>query len=143
MSEHALQVNTQLNINTSPAEVFEAIVDPEQMSGYFTTSGSGRLDAGEPVTWRWDDYNAKCIVTPLEIEPYRAIKFLWAGSGAEARVEFELEPTDSGGTNVKVNEAGWPLDAQGAACCLEQMQGWVHMLCCLKAYLEYGINLRS
>ncbi|MFH1843639.1 MAG: SRPBCC family protein [bacterium] len=143
MSEQDLKVETQLQIAKSPHEVYEAIVNPELMSCYFTTSGSGRLDAGKPVVWRWDDYNAECTVTPLEIEPDRTIIFLWSGSGMEARVELHLEPTGSGGTNVKVTEAGWPLDAQGTARCLEQMQGWVHMLCCLKAYLEYGINLRS
>jgi hypothetical protein len=24
-----------------------------------------------------------------------------------------------------------------------QVEGWTHFLCCLKAYLEYGINLRT
>ena len=42
-----------------------------------------------------------------------------------------------------MSESGWPPDDQGIQRCLEQMQGWVHMLCCLKAYLEHGINLRE
>ena len=27
--------------------------------------------------------------------------------------------------------------------CIEQTQGWMHFLCCMKAYLEHGINLRK
>ncbi len=26
--------------------------------------------------------------------------------------------------------------------CMGQVEGWTQFLCCLKAYLEYGVNLR-
>lgn len=139
----SLQVKTQLRVSKPPHEVFEAIVDPGLMSCYFISWGSGRLDAGKPVTWKWEDYGAQATVTPGDILGDRRVSFLWAGSGAETRVVIDLEPDDSAATIVKVSEAGWPSDAQGIARCMEQTQGWMHMLCCLKAYLEYGINLRT
>lgn len=143
MSEPDLKVETQLNIAKPIAEVFEAIVNPEQMACYFISSGSGRLDAGQAVTWSWSDYGAELTVTPLEIEAPRKIVFLWSASGVETRVTMELEHSETGGTTVKICDGHWPRDAEGTARALEQMQGWVHMLCCMKAYLEFGINLRA
>ena len=54
-----------------------------------------------------------------------------------------LEPAPRGATVVHINESGWPPDAEGIANCVRQTQGWMHMLCCLKAWLEHGINLRK
>ena len=143
MSEQMLTVDTQLRIAKPPQAVFEVIVNPEQMSCYFISWGSGRLDAGKPVVWKWDDVGAQVTVTPQKMEIDRSVSFLWSASGAEARVVIQLERDGADATIVKVFESGWPPDAQGTARCMQQMQGWMHMLCCMKAYLEYGINLRS
>ena len=43
---------------------------------------------------------------------------------------------------IKITESDWPADYKGANQCMEQVEGWTNFLCCLKAYLEYGINLR-
>ena len=60
-----LKVETELTIFKSPAEIYEAIVNPEHMKNYFITSGSGRLDAGDHVTWYWADHgNANLTVAP-------------------------------------------------------------------------------
>jgi len=58
-------------------------------------------------------------------------------------VTITLQPLPRGATVVHVKESGWPADAEGIANCVQQTQGWMHMLCCLKAYLEHGINLRK
>ncbi len=142
MTKQTLRVETQLRMAKGAHEVFEAIVDPAKMSRYFISSGSGRLDTGAVLTWAWDDYGARAQVTPLQTEPDRSISFSWAASGIEAQVDFRLEPDGPGATIVRVSEAGWPADAQGIARCVEQTQGWMHMLCCMKAYLEHGIDLR-
>ena len=113
------------------------------MSRYFISWGSGHLDAGNPVIWKWDDVGAQLTITPQEVETNRSVSFLWSASGTETRVVIQLDQDGADETVVKVSDSGWPRDAQGTARCLEAMQGWMHMLCCLKAYLEYGINLRS
>lgn len=143
MIEHDLKVETQLEVAKPMADVFEAIVNPAQMACYFISSGSDRLDTGQPVTWLWSDHdNAQLTITPLEIANDHKVAFLWSASGVETHVTIDLRE-ESGGTIVKVCEIGWPLDAEGAARCLVQMQGWMHMLCCLKGYLEFEINLRT
>lgn len=142
MSEPHLNVATQLEIAATKGEIFDAIVNPERMSCYFTTQGSGRLDGGQPVVWSWSDCGAELTVTPQEIETDRRVSFLWCASGVETSVVIEIEDGDAGGCVVKVSESDWPRDDEGIARSLQQMQGWMHMLCCMKAYLEHGINLR-
>ena len=41
------------------AEVFEAVVNPEHLSHFFTTGGAkGRLESGATVTWDFADFPA-------------------------------------------------------------------------------------
>lgn len=143
MAEQDLNIETELKISKSPSALYEAIVNPDEMSGYFISSGSGRLDSCESVTWKWDDVGAELTVTPQDLETNRRVCFLWHASGIETRVVIQLDEQGEGVSIVKVNETGWSPDYEGIARCLEQMQGWMNMLCCLKAYVEHGINLRE
>jgi len=52
MTEKPLQVKTQLEIAKPVHRVFEAIVDPELMSNYFISSGTGRMQSGKTVHWK-------------------------------------------------------------------------------------------
>jgi hypothetical protein len=44
---------------------------------------------------------------------------------------------------VRIIEEGWPLDHDGVARALGQTAGWTDFICCMKADLQYGINLRA
>lgn len=46
MSTGNLEVKVQLSISKPVHEVFEAIVDPYKMSGYFISSGTDRMETG-------------------------------------------------------------------------------------------------
>ena len=141
MKKKALQVKTQLEIAKPVHQVFEAIVDPEEMSHYFISSGTGRMQSGKTVHWKFDK-GGGLDARVERIEPDRFVSFSWSASGTEALVTMELLPLDDHATLVKISESEWPPDEKGIARCIEQTQGWMHFLCCLKAYLEYGINLR-
>jgi len=143
MSDHKLQVNTQLRISVAANEVYEAIVDPDLMSGYFISSGSARLDAAQEINWQWAEVDIEVTVRPQKIEQDKLISFLWFTGSKEGLVKITLKELEPHATLVQVNESGWPADEQGIKRCLEQTAGWMHMLCCLKAYLEHGINLRK
>ncbi|MFC4767673.1 hypothetical protein [Effusibacillus consociatus] len=69
-------------------------------------------------------------------------RFLWSASGVETAVELTLSPLDATSTSVKVREDGWEGNEEGIKSYGQQTQGWVDMLLCMKAFLEYGINLR-
>ena len=48
-------------------EVFEAVVDPQQLSHYFTTGGAkGRLEPGTTVTWDFHDFPGAFPVDVVE-----------------------------------------------------------------------------
>lgn len=139
-----LQVEVEALISNPINEVFEAVVYPEKMSNYFISSGSNRLTEGETIIWKWDDVGAELPikVKQVDVEHY-FISFLWSASGVETNVELKLESLDEGKTKVNVREVGWGCDEDGIKRYGQQTQGWVDMLNCMKAYLEFGINLRK
>lgn len=142
MDKRSLQVKTQLAIAKPAYEVFEAIVNPEKMSHYFISSGSGPMENGKTVRWVFDDVGLGLDVKVQRVERDRFVSFRWSASGVDALVEMQILPGDAA-TLLKVSESEWPPDEKGIARCIEQTQGWTHFLCCMKAYLEYGINLRQ
>lgn len=137
-----IKVNTKLGILKPVSEVFEAIADNEKMSGYFISSGSSRMESGKTITWYWADYNATHDIKVQKVEKDKFISFKWDGSGVETLTEIELIAKNENHTFVKITESEWPADAKGALRCAGQTEGWTNFLLCLKAYLEYSIDLR-
>jgi uncharacterized protein YndB with AHSA1/START domain len=140
-----LAVNTELKIARPIHEVFEAIVEPGHMTQYFITHGEGRMEAGHTVKWTWGDVPGEpsADVQVQTAVPDHLITFTWPSGPVETLVEIHLHEVEDGRTVVRINETGWEKDDEGIARLAENTQGWVGFLCCLKAYLEYGINLRK
>lgn len=137
-----VEVNVQDRVLKPVGEVFAAIVDPAKMSGYFISGGSGPMKAGATVEWQFADVGGSLSVDVQEIDDNRRIAFDWTASGVKARVTISLEAPDPNTTLVSINEAAWPMDREGVARALQQTAGWTDFLCCMKAYLQHGINLR-
>ena len=128
------------------AEVFDAITDPTELSAYFTTGGaSGPLVEGATVIWKFGDYPIDIPVTITKLIPRERIEFHWdAEDGAyQTSVVMTFEALADGGTLVRVHEQGWREDPRGLKASYQNCYGWTQMLCCLKAHLEYRINLRQ
>ena len=142
MSEERIKKKVQMGILKPAHQVFEAIVDPDKMNKYFITTSTGRMESAKTLTWTWEDFDAVHVVKVQNIEKDKLISFKWEGSGVECLVVITLEPKGENQTLIKITESDWPADLQGATKCMGQVEGWTHFLCCLKAYLEYGINLR-
>lgn len=139
-----LKANVSLQINKSAAEVFQAIVTPEKMCSYFTTTASAPMEAGSTVIWTWSDAGAECEVKVVEVIENEKIVYKWSVMGTEgSTVEMTLKSESNNRTFVNVVETGWPLDEKGAAMLAQQTGGWMNMLCCLKAFVEFNINLRA
>jgi len=128
------------------AEVFDAVVNPKKLSGYFTTVGgaSAPLVPGATVTW-WGE-------VPVEVDevvPDSRIVLRWdadvpAGEAPyKTRIEMGFEPLDDGASLVTIAESGWREGEAGRQRSYLNCEGWTQMLCCLKAYVEHGINLRT
>ena len=54
-----------------------------------------------------------------------------------------LIPREGDGTVVTITEKGRENDEAGLKWFMGNTEGWANFLACLKAYLEYGINLRK
>jgi len=152
-----LKFSVSARIAKPVEEVFEAVANPEQLSRYFTTGGAkGRLETGATVTWDFHDFPGAFPVEVVEVEPNRRIVLRWAADEGPAEgepqsaapsytttVTMTFEPLDGGRTLVSITEEGWRSTPGGLTASYGNCQGWSQMLCALKAYLEYGINLRE
>ena len=136
-----LEAKVHDRISRPAAEVFDAIVDPARMSRYFISGASGRMRAGTTVEWEFADVGARVPVDVIAVEECKIV-YESSATGRRTRVTLSLEPVDPSTTLVSIREAGWPMDLEGVQRALGQTAGWTYFLCCLKAYLMHGINLR-
>jgi uncharacterized protein YndB with AHSA1/START domain len=142
----ALGFNVSARIAKPAPEVFDAVVNPAKLSGYFTTirGASAPLVAGTTVTW-WGDIPVEVD----EVKPHERIVLRWDATDADGkpayktRIEMKFQALDDGGTLVTIAESGWKDDPVGLRRSHLNCEGWTQMLCSMKAYLEYGINLRE
>jgi uncharacterized protein YndB with AHSA1/START domain len=142
MAEDKIRAKVQMGILKPANEIFEAIVNPEKMSKYFISGSTGKMESGKTLTWTWQDFGAELQIKVGKVEKDKTVSFEWSGSGVECVVVITIEPKNENQTLVKITESDWPADYKGATQCMGQVEGWTNFLCCLKAYLEHGINLR-
>jgi len=124
-------------------EVFEAIVDPAKMSNYFISKGSGRMEEGKTIIWRFPEFEEEFPVRISKIEKDNYISYYWDIDGKELLVEMTLTPKGSNATLVTITEKSMENNEAGIKWLKGNTEGWANFLACLKAYLEYGINLRK
>jgi uncharacterized protein YndB with AHSA1/START domain len=133
-----------LKIRKPVAEVFDAVVDPKTLSGYFVQSASGPLVEGTTVVWSFAEAPQPFDVVVREVVKNARIVLEWPGTREyTTRVEMLFEPMDAGNTMVRISEGDWRVETGGLQPACGNAGGWMHMLCCLKGLLEYGINLRA
>ena len=157
-----LRFTVQTKIQRPVAEVFDAVYNPGRLSGYFTTGGSsGPLDPGKTVLWTFNDTGSQPVTVPVMVRRVvkdSLIELAWAASeglydpktgavphpgGYDTVVEMTFESLGERETLVKIVEGDWKDTEGGLQGSYGNCQGWTNMSCCLKAYLEYGINLRK
>jgi uncharacterized protein YndB with AHSA1/START domain len=136
----AITARAQDRIARPRADVLDAIVDPARMAQYFITRGSARMTDGAHITWEWTDYGAQASVHVHEVTEDRVV-FVWAGFADPTKVTIALTP-DGEATQIVCTEGPFELTEALAKRAIEQTQGWTNFCCCLKAYLEHGIDLR-
>ncbi len=143
MGNQLLEIKAALQIQKPSGEVFEAIVDPSKMSNYFISKGSGRMIEGMQVMWKFPEFDDEFPVRVGQIEKDKYISFYWDSDGLELLVEMTLTPRGNSSTLVTVTEKSRNNDEAGINWLKGNTEGWANFLACLKAYLEYGINLRK
>ena len=144
-----LKFQVQMKIQKSVEEVFDAVHSPDKLSGYFTNGGaSAPLHEGTTVEWRFaDNPGDEAIVaqvTVTKVIPNEVIVFEWQGAkDHNTNVVMNFEKTGPEETLVKISEIGWKENQQDLESSYGNCMGWSQMLSALKAFTEYGINLRK
>ncbi len=137
------------HISKPPHEVFEAVADPDKLSHYFTTGGAkGRIEPGATVIWDFHDFPGAFPVQVIEVVPDERIMLEWEGEpdadyNVTVTMTFKPVDGDAGRTLVEIAEEGWRETESGLKGSYNNCMGWSQMLTALKAWVEYGINLRE
>lgn len=138
-----LEIHCAMQIQKPIHEVFEAIVNPDHMSGYFIGQSTGRMETGAQLIWKFPEFDFECPVTVELVVPNKSIAYFWENSGEKLWVEILLEERENNATLVSISEKSMPNNEMGLKWLSGNSFGWSNFLACLKAYLEYGINLRK
>lgn len=137
------EIQTALQIQKPVPEVYEAIVSPEQMAHYFISESTGRMEKNKQVVWKFPEFEEDAPVNIKTVELNRYISFTWDINGKQHLVEIELTGKENNSTLVQIKESGGENNDQGILWLKQNTEGWANFLACLKAWLEYGINLRK
>jgi uncharacterized protein YndB with AHSA1/START domain len=139
-----LQIKTGLRIAKPAADVYEAIANPAHMSHYFISRSSGRMEEGATLEWGFPEMELTFPVSVKKAEPHKQISFTWqTEDGNETLVDIQLQPVSETITFVVITEGEKEVTDAGIKWLKSNTEGWANFLACLKAYLEYGINLRK
>ncbi|WHY87349.1 SRPBCC family protein [Neobacillus novalis] len=132
---------TKMKILKPTNEVFEAFVDPTKIGNFWFSSSSERWEQGKTITVRYVEYNAQLDIEIKEIEVNKKIVFQWGANGEGHIVTITLNEMDHSTTIIEVNEAGFNENDEALISqLLDNKEGWVFMLTCLKGYLESSVN---
>jgi uncharacterized protein YndB with AHSA1/START domain len=141
--EKKLEIEVSLQV-LKPAEiVFEAIINPEKMSNYFISKSSGVMKEGEKIIWKFPEFPEVFPIYMETMEQDRYISYRWEIDHEMLLVEMTLNSVGDEATIVTITEKGKENDEAGIKWLMGNTAGWANFLACLKAYLEYGINLRK
>lgn len=129
-----------IQIQKPADEVFEGIVNPDFMTKYFISESSGRMESGKTLLWKFPEFPDEFPVSDIEIEANRSVSFVW---DPDTVVRIILDSQADGSTVVRVTEDGKSLNDKNIQWVISNSEGWANFLACMKAYLEYGIQLRK
>lgn len=135
-SKASIQIQKPIN------EVFSSIVSADKMNRYFIESATGNLETDKTVQWKFPEFDDVFPVTGRVIKENEYVSFDWSGE-SNMLVEIFLQPQTDNSTVVKVVEHEMEKTDAGIKQMMQQTEGWANFLACLKASLEYNINLRN
>ena len=113
MVEKTLEIKVALQILKPARTVFEAIVDPEEMSNYFISKSSGRMIEGEQVWWKFPEFEVEFPISVGKIEQDRYISYHWEVDGEQLLVEMTLTSVGDNATIVTITEKSRDNDEAG------------------------------
>jgi uncharacterized protein YndB with AHSA1/START domain len=134
-----LIASSTIQIQKPVEEVFEGIIDPSIMTKYFISESTGRMEPGKELTWKFPEFPEKFPVKEIKTETNHSVSFVW-DKDTVVNILLEAQPDKS--TVVKVTEDGKENNEENLKWVIGNTEGWANFLACMKAWLEYGIQLR-
>lgn len=138
-----LEIKTVIQIQKPAEEIFEAVVNPERMSNFFISHSTGRMEENKEIVWKFPEFDEQFPIRVGKIKENKYVSFYWDIDGKELFVEINFTGFSDNSTLVTVTEKGMLNDEEGIKWLKGNTEGWTNFLACLKAYTEYGINLRK
>jgi uncharacterized protein YndB with AHSA1/START domain len=138
-----LEIKSSIQISKPTNIVFEAIVDPIKMSNYFISKSTGIMEEGKTVQWKFPEFSGQYPIKIVKVISNEFVSFNWDVDGIEHLVEIKLTPYKESCTIINIVEKGRPNNPAGIQWLKGNTEGWANFLACLKAYVEFGINLRK
>ncbi len=140
-----MKVAVTTRINKPRDQVFKAVTEPDQLNRYFTSASSGPLSKGAKVLWEWHNAPGR---HPVEVKDFIenqkiTIEWLMPDDAYSTRVTLTFSDLDGGSTLLEISEEGFREDEQGLGFFASNIRGWQAMVDAMKAYLEYGVDLRD
>jgi uncharacterized protein YndB with AHSA1/START domain len=136
-------VNVRERILQPIAKVFHAFADPTEMSNYFISGASGPLEPGKQVVWEFADVGTKVKIHVLEVVENEKIIYESTALGQPIRTTIQFIADGPDATVVTVTDSKFAMTEEGVKRALGQNAGWTYTLCGLKAFVQFGINLRT
>jgi uncharacterized protein YndB with AHSA1/START domain len=85
MKDQLLEIKTAIQILKPVNDVFEAIVDPAEMSNYFISKGSGRKETGKQIMWQFPEFNMEF---PIRVGKILKDKYIGSSTIVSARCKI-------------------------------------------------------
>jgi uncharacterized protein YndB with AHSA1/START domain len=97
--------------------------------------------------WDFADFPGAFPVRVTQVVPDDEITFEWKANEPDADYNIEVtmrfSDVETGRTKVEIEERGWRDSDAAVKASYGNCMGWAQMLVALKAWKEYGINLRE
>jgi len=133
-------VASQMLIQRSVDDCFEAFINPEITTKFWFTKSSGRLEQGKKIRWDWEMFGVGDFLTVKELEENHRILVEWESD--PTTVEWIFEPIGDDTTLVKISNWGFPGNCDNVLPqAVDAKGGYTMVLAGLKAWLEHGIEL--
>lgn len=143
MESMDLKFSVATKINKPVAEVFDAVINPKKIVGYFCDQSDAPLVEGKTVHWTWTNHGTHPVQVKQIVQNSKIVIEWPSASGGTTVAMMTFKSLEDGRTMVEVSESGWPFDEKGLKASYSNCEGWQHMITCLKGYLQHGIDLRK
>ncbi|MDI9337805.1 MAG: SRPBCC domain-containing protein [Alphaproteobacteria bacterium] len=136
-------IKTSLQIQKPSHVVFESITNFNLLKNYFISEYKGDLDKTKHIIWYFNEFKFGVPIKIKTLIPYSTLIFEWDIKNFKTSVNIMVIPLNLNESLVTITEETIESSNKNFEWLKQNTEGWTFFLACLKAYLEYNINLRK